>query len=49
MSNPIATTKLIEYLRIKTVHPEPDYSSAVKFLKAYAEEIGVDSYKEIEV
>lgn len=49
MSNPIATGKLIEYLRIKTVHPEPDYASAIKFLKSYASEIGVDHYQEIEV
>jgi aminoacylase len=48
MSN-IAVNKLIEYLRIKTVHPEPDYASAIKFIKEYAFEIGFDSYKEIEV
>ncbi|XP_037069278.1 aminoacylase-1B-like [Pollicipes pollicipes] len=29
------------YLRIKTVHPEPDYEGAVKFLRAQAEEIGL--------
>jgi aminoacylase len=44
-----AVHKLVEYLRIKTVHPEPDYTSAVKFLSEYAREIGFDSYKEIEV
>lgn len=49
MSHPIASTKLIEYIRIKSVHPEPDYDGCVKFLKTYANEIGVDSYKEIEV
>lgn len=48
-NNHIAVQKLVEYLRIKTVHPEPDYPSALKFLKQYAEEIGFDSYKEIEV
>jgi len=48
MSN-IAINKLVEYLRIKTVHPEPDYASAIKFIKEYASEIGFDSYKEIEV
>ena len=26
MSDHIATKKLIEYLRIKSVHPDPDYS-----------------------
>lgn len=25
MSNGIASERLIEYLKIKTVHPEPDY------------------------
>ena len=25
MSNGIASERLIEYLQIKTVHPEPDY------------------------
>jgi len=49
MSNPTASAKLVEYLRIRTVHPEPDYADAVKFLKSYAQEIGVDSYKEVEV
>ena len=48
-TNKIAVNKLVEYLRIKTVHPEPDYASAVKFLSEYAKEIGFDSYKEIEV
>lgn len=44
-----AVEKLREYLRIKTVHPAPDYDSAIKFLKAYAEEIGVDSFRTVEV
>jgi acetylornithine deacetylase/succinyl-diaminopimelate desuccinylase-like protein len=47
--NDIAVKKLIEYIRIKTVHPEPDYQSAVRFLRSYAEEIGFDDYKELEV
>ncbi|CAF0871263.1 unnamed protein product [Brachionus calyciflorus] len=44
-----AVEKLIEYLRIKSVHPNPDYASAIRFIKNYAEEIGFDSYKEVEV
>ena len=45
----IAVTKLIEYLQIKTVQPKPDYGNVVKFLRAYANEIGFDSFKELEV
>lgn len=43
------TNKLLEYLRIKTVQPEPDYETAIKFIRQYSEEIGFDSYKEVEV
>jgi len=34
-----AVSKFREYLRIKTVHFEPDYESAILFLKNYAEEL----------
>jgi aminoacylase len=44
-----AINKLIEYLRIKSVHPEPDYDTAVKFLSNYAKEVGFDKYDEIKV
>jgi len=37
-----SVTKFREYLRIKTVHPNPDYDGAVKFLREYAEEIGLE-------
>ena len=47
--NENALEKLIEYLKIKTDHPEPDYDAALKFLKKYCEEVGFDSYLELEV
>lgn len=31
-----------EYLRIKTVHPTPDFEGAVNFLKRQADEIGLE-------
>ncbi|XP_048346813.1 aminoacylase-1 [Sphaerodactylus townsendi] len=34
-----------EYLRIKTVQPEPDYDSAVKFLERIASELGLPCQK----
>ncbi|KAL2915549.1 adenylate cyclase [Polyrhizophydium stewartii] len=37
----IAVTRFREYLRIKTVHPNPDYASARTFLEAYAAELGL--------
>jgi aminoacylase len=37
----IAVTKFREYLRIKTVHPNPDYLSCTKFLVNYAQELGL--------
>lgn len=36
------------YLRIKTVHPAPDYQGCLKFLINMAEEIGLE-HKVIEV
>jgi aminoacylase len=35
-----AVTKFREYLKIKTVHPKPDYDGAIQFLKAYADQYG---------
>lgn len=32
MSNNVAVSKLIEYLRIKSVHPEPDYGNYYEHL-----------------
>ena len=32
-SEDVAVKKLIEYLRIKTVHPEPDYSKKTRLTK----------------
>ncbi|XP_058844333.1 aminoacylase-1A-like isoform X1 [Acipenser ruthenus] len=37
-----------EYLRIKTVHPEPDYEGALKFLDRIAAELGLP-FKKVEV
>ncbi|XP_078595531.1 aminoacylase-1-like [Branchiostoma floridae x Branchiostoma japonicum] len=43
-----AVTKFRDYLRIRTVHPDPDYAGAVVFLQHYADELGLPS-KVIEV
>uniref|UniRef100_A0A672KX86 N-acyl-aliphatic-L-amino acid amidohydrolase n=1 Tax=Sinocyclocheilus grahami TaxID=75366 RepID=A0A672KX86_SINGR len=37
-----------EYLRLKTVHPEPDYDAAVRFLERIAEELALPM-KKVEV
>eukprot|EP01114_Cavostelium_apophysatum_P019724 TRINITY_DN6432_c0_g1_i1.p1 TRINITY_DN6432_c0_g1~~TRINITY_DN6432_c0_g1_i1.p1 ORF type:complete len:441 (+),score=99.31 TRINITY_DN6432_c0_g1_i1:101-1324(+) len=37
-----SVTLFREYLRIKTVHPNPDYPGAMRFLKAQAERIGLE-------
>nr|CAB3219984.1 aminoacylase-1 [Phallusia mammillata] len=39
---PFAVTKFREYIRIKTVHPDPDYDGAIAFLDKYAEELGLE-------
>lgn len=38
----LPVTKFREYLRIKSVHPEPDYDGAVAFLNEYAKELGLE-------
>ncbi|XP_019854695.1 PREDICTED: aminoacylase-1A-like [Amphimedon queenslandica] len=43
-----AVSRFREYLRIKTVQPNPDYAPAIKFLKGQAYEIGL-SYQCIQV
>lgn len=43
MNEPISVKKFRQYLRIKTVHPEPDYKSCTAFLLDYAKELGVFS------
>ncbi|XP_060075406.1 aminoacylase-1-like [Ylistrum balloti] len=43
-----AVTKFREYIRIKTVHPTPDYDGAISFLRNYAEEIGLP-FRTVEV
>ncbi|XP_052781401.1 aminoacylase-1-like [Mya arenaria] len=43
-----AVTLFREYLRIKTVHPEPDYDGAIAFLEKMAKDIGLPS-KVVEV
>ncbi|CAG8759458.1 1287_t:CDS:2, partial [Acaulospora morrowiae] len=40
LENP-AVTRFREYLRIKTVQPDPDYESCTKFLLEQAKEIGL--------
>nr|CAB3219985.1 aminoacylase-1 [Phallusia mammillata] len=39
---PHSVSKFREYIRIKTVHPNPDYDSAVIFLDDYAKDVGLD-------
>ena len=39
----ICVTKFREYLRIKTMQPDPDYTGCSKFLNAYAGELGIES------
>ncbi|CAF0741611.1 unnamed protein product [Adineta steineri] len=38
----VALQRFVEYIQIKTVQPEPDYDSAMKFLKNYAQELGLE-------
>ncbi|CAF0814633.1 unnamed protein product [Rotaria sp. Silwood1] len=40
--NELAIQRFVEYIQIKTVQPEPDYDSAFKFLKNYAQELGLE-------
>lgn len=39
----LSVKRFQEYLRIKTVHPEPDYESAVKFLVSYGRELDLET------
>nr|XP_039268266.1 aminoacylase-1A-like [Styela clava] len=43
-----AVKKFRDYLRIKSVHPNPDYASAVDFLVEYAKELQLE-FKRVEV
>uniref|UniRef100_A0A6Q2X9Y7 N-acyl-L-amino-acid amidohydrolase n=1 Tax=Esox lucius TaxID=8010 RepID=A0A6Q2X9Y7_ESOLU len=43
-----SVTLFREYLRLRTVHPEPDYDAALRFLDGIAEELGLP-IKKIEV
>ena len=38
----IAIQRFVEYIQVKTVQPEPDYDGALKFLKNYAQELGLE-------
>jgi len=38
----IAVTNFREYLRIKTVHPDPDYASAITWLKKQAKDLDLE-------
>jgi aminoacylase len=40
--NEVAVQRFVEYIQIKTVQPEPDYKNALKFLKNYAQELGLE-------
>jgi hypothetical protein len=40
--NNVAIQRFVEYIQIKTVQPEPDYKNALKFLKHYAHELGLE-------
>nr|XP_033781969.1 aminoacylase-1 isoform X1 [Geotrypetes seraphini] len=40
-----STTCFREYLRIRTVHPQPDYDGAIHFLERIAEELGLACQK----
>ncbi|CAF3873169.1 unnamed protein product [Rotaria sp. Silwood1] len=40
--NELAIQRFVEYIQIKTVQPEPDYDSALKFLKNYSQELGLE-------
>ncbi|KAJ2553775.1 adenylate cyclase [Coemansia sp. RSA 1933] len=42
MSVQLSVQRFIEYLRIKTVQPKPDYASCQKFLERQAAEIGLE-------
>lgn len=44
----IAVQRFREYLRIKTVQPNPDYIACAAFLKNYALELGLQ-YNQVEV
>ena len=46
--NDLAVRRFVEYIQIKTVQPEPDYDSALKFLKDYAQELDL-SYRTIKI
>jgi aminoacylase len=35
----LAIERFVQYIQIKTVHPQPDYTCALEFLRKYAEEI----------
>lgn len=42
MSSEQAVENFRKYLRIKTVHPDPDYDVCVKFLTGMAKDIGLE-------
>ena len=35
----LAIECFVEYIQIKTVHPQPDYTRALRFLQNYADEL----------
>lgn len=42
MNADVAIERFVQYIQIKTVQPEPDYPSAMKFFAKYAEELGLE-------
>jgi aminoacylase len=44
----VAVTKFREYLRVNTMHPNPDYYACAEFLKVYAKDLGLE-YNTVEM
>ncbi|CAF1647248.1 unnamed protein product, partial [Didymodactylos carnosus] len=43
-----AIQHFVDYIRIKTVQPDPDYDKAFEFLKSYANELNL-TYQKVQV
>jgi aminoacylase len=42
MQDELAIKRFVEYIKIKTVQPQPDYERALQFLKQYAQELDLE-------
>lgn len=40
--NSLAIERFVQYIQIKTVHPQPDYIRALQFLRNYADELQLE-------